>query len=176
MVASPRGRLDPSVWRSTPDLEPGEGEQDERYDERTDRVLVSDVSGAGLNPGKNEGRLPTGTSQYMAATARNKTPRSPAISGRGRFTGRMYARTANFPLRRGFLCNSRLQCAAFSSKRESIARAEAGTTAVSQAGPAKRTRRALRSWRWPRLSAASGPRSCQRAGGRCRPRWPLKAS
>jgi hypothetical protein len=36
----------------------------------------------------------------MAAMARKKTPRSPAISGRGRFIGRMYARTANFPLRR----------------------------------------------------------------------------
>jgi hypothetical protein len=62
MVASPRGRLetpaargDPSAWRSAPDLEPNEGEQDERY----------------------------------TAMARNRTPRSPAISGRGRFIGRM---------------------------------------------------------------------------------------
>jgi hypothetical protein len=38
-----------------------------------------------LNPGKNVGRLPTGTNQYMTAMARNRTPRSPTISGRGRF-------------------------------------------------------------------------------------------
>jgi hypothetical protein len=102
-VATPRGRLDPNAWRSAPDLEPNEGEQDERYDERTDRVLASDVSGARLEPRKNEGRLPTGTNQYVAAMARNRTPRSPAIRGRGRFIGRMYARAANFPLRRGYV-------------------------------------------------------------------------
>ena len=70
-------------------MEPSEGEQDERYDERTDRVLDGDVSGARLEPRENEGRPLAGTNQYMAATARNKTPRSPAISGRGRFIGRM---------------------------------------------------------------------------------------
>jgi hypothetical protein len=48
LVASPRGRLDPNAWPSVPDLEPSEGEQDERYDERTDRVLASDVRGARL--------------------------------------------------------------------------------------------------------------------------------
>jgi hypothetical protein len=52
-----------------------------------------------LNPGKNEGRPLAGTNQYMAAMARNRTPRSPAIRGRGRFIGRMYAGAANFPLR-----------------------------------------------------------------------------
>jgi hypothetical protein len=103
MVATSRGRLDPNARRSAPDLEPSEGEQDERYDERTDRVLASDLSGAALNPGKNEGRLPTGTNQYVAAMARNRTPRSPAIRGRGRFIGRTYARTANFPLRCGYV-------------------------------------------------------------------------
>ena len=63
MVASPRGRLetpaargDPSAWRSAPDLEPNEGEQDERYDERTDRVLASDVSGARLEPREKRGK------------------------------------------------------------------------------------------------------------------------
>lgn len=33
-------------------MEPSEGEQDERYDERTDRVLDSNVSGARLEPGE----------------------------------------------------------------------------------------------------------------------------
>ena len=56
MVASPRGRLDPNVWPSAPDLEPSEGEQDERYDERTDRVLASDVSGARLEPREKRGK------------------------------------------------------------------------------------------------------------------------
>jgi hypothetical protein len=39
MVASPRGSLDSSARRSAPALEPSEGEQDERYDERNDRAL-----------------------------------------------------------------------------------------------------------------------------------------
>jgi hypothetical protein len=63
MVASPRGRLetpaaprDPNVWPSAPDLEPSEGKQDERYDERTDRMLASDVSGARLEPREKRGK------------------------------------------------------------------------------------------------------------------------
>jgi adenine-specific DNA methylase len=36
-------------------LEPSEGEQDERYDERTDRVLASDVSGARLETREKRG-------------------------------------------------------------------------------------------------------------------------
>jgi len=56
MVASPRGRLDPNAWPPAPDLEPSEGEQDERYDERTDRVLASDVSGARLEPREKRGK------------------------------------------------------------------------------------------------------------------------
>jgi len=56
MVASPRGRLDPNAWPSAPDLEPSEGEQDERYDERTDCVLASDVSGARLEPREKRGK------------------------------------------------------------------------------------------------------------------------
>jgi len=71
MVATPRERLDPSASCPAPDLEPSEGEQDECYDERTDRMLDVDVSGVRAN-------------QYMAAMARNRTPRSPAISCRGR--------------------------------------------------------------------------------------------
>src|SRR6478672_2600768 len=55
-VASPRGRLDPNAWRSAPALEPSEGEQDERYDERTDRVLDGDVSGARLEPREKRGK------------------------------------------------------------------------------------------------------------------------
>ena len=45
-MPTPRGRL--GAWRSAPALEPNEGEQDERYDERTDRVLAVDVNGARL--------------------------------------------------------------------------------------------------------------------------------
>ena len=56
MVASPRWRLDPNAWRSAPDLEPSEGEQDESYDERTDCVLASDVSGARLEPREKRGK------------------------------------------------------------------------------------------------------------------------
>ena len=56
MVATRRGRLDPNAWRSAPDLKPSEGEQDERYDERTDRVLASDVSGARLEPREKRGK------------------------------------------------------------------------------------------------------------------------
>jgi hypothetical protein len=56
MVAAPLGRLDPSARRSEPTLEPSEGEQDERYDERTDRVLDGDVSGARLEPRENRGK------------------------------------------------------------------------------------------------------------------------
>lgn len=46
----------PSAWRVAPDLEPSEGKQDERYDERTDRVLASDVSGARLEPREKRGK------------------------------------------------------------------------------------------------------------------------
>jgi hypothetical protein len=45
MVATSLEKLDPSTSRSAPALEPSEDEQDERYDERTDRVLHCDVSG-----------------------------------------------------------------------------------------------------------------------------------
>ena len=55
-MASPRWRLDPNAWRSAPDLEPSEGEQDESYDERTDCVLASDVSGARLEPREKRGK------------------------------------------------------------------------------------------------------------------------
>ena len=43
-------RLHPNAWRSAPALKPGKGEQDKRYDERTDRVLDGDVIGARLEP------------------------------------------------------------------------------------------------------------------------------
>jgi hypothetical protein len=56
MMASPRGRLDPNVWPSAPDLEPSEGEQDERHDERIDRVLAGDVSGTRLEPREKRGK------------------------------------------------------------------------------------------------------------------------
>jgi hypothetical protein len=49
-------KLDPSTSRSAPALEPSEGEQDERYDERTDRVLHGDVSGARLEPREQRGK------------------------------------------------------------------------------------------------------------------------
>ena len=51
-----RGKLDPSAWRSAPALEPSEGEQDDRYDERTDRVLGGDVSGARPEPREKRGK------------------------------------------------------------------------------------------------------------------------
>jgi hypothetical protein len=47
---------DPSTSRSAPALEPSEGEQDERYDERTDRVLHGDVSRARLEPWEKRGK------------------------------------------------------------------------------------------------------------------------
>jgi len=56
MVATPRERLDPSASCPAPDLEPSEGEQDECYDERTDRVLDGDVSGARLEPREKRGK------------------------------------------------------------------------------------------------------------------------
>ena len=55
-MASPRGRLDPNAWRSAPALEPSKGEQDERYDERTDRVLHCDVSGTRLETREKRGK------------------------------------------------------------------------------------------------------------------------
>ena len=57
------GRLVPSAWRSAPALEPTEGEQDECYDERTDRVLDGDVIGARLELREKRGK----------ATRRNET-------------------------------------------------------------------------------------------------------
>jgi hypothetical protein len=48
--------LDLSAPRSAPALEPSEGEQDESYDERTDRVLDGDVSGARLEPREKRGK------------------------------------------------------------------------------------------------------------------------
>src|ERR1700722_1535477 len=56
MVATSLEKLDPSTSRSAPALEPSEGEQDERYDERTDRVLQGDVSGARLEPREKRGK------------------------------------------------------------------------------------------------------------------------
>jgi hypothetical protein len=57
MVATSLENLDPSTSRSAPALEPSEGEQDERYDERTDRVLHGDVSGARLEPREKRGKV-----------------------------------------------------------------------------------------------------------------------
>jgi hypothetical protein len=56
MVATSLEKLDPSTSRCAPALEPSEGEQDERYDERTDRVLHGDVSGARLEPREKRGK------------------------------------------------------------------------------------------------------------------------
>jgi hypothetical protein len=56
MGATSLEKLDPSTSRSAPALEPSEGEQDERYDERTDRVLHGDVSGARLEPREKRGK------------------------------------------------------------------------------------------------------------------------
>jgi hypothetical protein len=56
MVATSLEKLDPGTSRSAPALEPSEGEQDERYDERTDRVLHGDVSGARLEPREKRGK------------------------------------------------------------------------------------------------------------------------
>ena len=44
MVATPRERLD--AWPSAPALEPSEGKQDERYDERNDGALDVEVRDA----------------------------------------------------------------------------------------------------------------------------------
>jgi hypothetical protein len=55
IVGMPRGRLDPSACSASA-LEPSEGEQDERYDERTDRVLDGDVIGARLEPREKRGK------------------------------------------------------------------------------------------------------------------------
>ena len=55
--SSPSGAgLRQGAWRSAPALEPSEGEQDERYDERTDRVLDGDVSGVRLEPREKRGK------------------------------------------------------------------------------------------------------------------------
>jgi hypothetical protein len=86
-------------YPSTPALKPSKSEQDERYDERTDRVLDGDVIVAPLKPGEKRRKASRWDEQYMAATARNKTPRSPAISGTDRFMGRTYTRITNFPSR-----------------------------------------------------------------------------
>ena len=51
-----RGGLDPCASRTAPALEPSEGEQDEGYDERTDRVLDGDVIGARLEPREKRGK------------------------------------------------------------------------------------------------------------------------
>ena len=51
-MATPRERLDPI----TPALEPSEGEQGERYDERTDSVLDVDLSGVRLEPRDKRGK------------------------------------------------------------------------------------------------------------------------
>lgn len=43
--------------RSAPALEPSEGEQDERYGERTDRMLDGDVSRSRLEPWEKRGKV-----------------------------------------------------------------------------------------------------------------------
>ena len=54
MVATPRERLD--ALPSAPALEPSEGKQDERYDERNDRMLDVDVRGAIYKPRDKRGK------------------------------------------------------------------------------------------------------------------------
>jgi hypothetical protein len=63
MVATSLEKLDPSTSRSAPALEPSEGEQDERYDERTDRVLHGDMSGARLEPREKRGKEKCGETE-----------------------------------------------------------------------------------------------------------------
>jgi hypothetical protein len=45
-----------SAWRSATASEPSKGEQDESYDERTDRVLDGDVTGVRLEPREKRGK------------------------------------------------------------------------------------------------------------------------
>jgi hypothetical protein len=83
MVATPRGRLDPNAWRSAPDLEPSEGEQDERYDERTDRVLASDVSGARLEPREKRGKATHWNQPVRGGDGKEQDAKKPGDQGQG---------------------------------------------------------------------------------------------
>jgi hypothetical protein len=60
------------IQPSAPALEPSEGEQDERYDERTDPVLDGDVSGARLE--SRDKKSPRGAS-LAAGQGHNRPPR-----------------------------------------------------------------------------------------------------
>jgi hypothetical protein len=100
MVATSLEKLDPSTSRSAPALEPSEGEQDERYDERTDRVLHDDVSGARLEPREKRGKATRWNEPVHGGDGKEEDAKKSGDQRRGRFIGRMYARTANFPLRR----------------------------------------------------------------------------
>ena len=96
-MATLRERLD--AWRSAPALEPGEGEQDERYDKRTDCVLDGDVSGARLEPREKRGKATHWNEPVHGGDGEEQNAKKSGDQGQGPFIGRMYARTANFPLR-----------------------------------------------------------------------------
>jgi len=83
MVATSRGRLDPNARRSAPDLEPSEGEQDERYDERTDRVLASDVSGARLEPREKRGKATHWNQPVRGGDGKEQDAKKPGDQGQG---------------------------------------------------------------------------------------------
>jgi hypothetical protein len=88
MVATPRGRLetpttpgDPSAWRSAPALEPSAGEQDERYDERTDRVLASGVSRARLEPREKRGKATHWNQPVRGGDGKEQDAKKPGDQG-----------------------------------------------------------------------------------------------
>jgi hypothetical protein len=96
---NPRRHVSERASRSAPALEPSEGEQDERYDERTDRVLDGDVSGARLEPREKRGKATRWNEPVHGGDGKEQDAKKSGDQRQGRFIGRMYTRTANFPLR-----------------------------------------------------------------------------
>ena len=83
MVATSLEKLDPSTSRCAPALEPSEGEQDERYDERTDRVLHGDVSGARLEPREKRGKATRWYEPVHGGDGEEEDAKKPGDQGQG---------------------------------------------------------------------------------------------
>jgi hypothetical protein len=80
-------------------LEPGEGEQDERYDERTDCVLDGDVSGARLEPPEKQGKATRWNEPVHGGDGKKQDAKKSSDQRQGSVHRADVREDRNFPLR-----------------------------------------------------------------------------
>ena len=108
MVATSLEKLDPSTSRSAPALEPSEGEQDERYDERTDRVMASDMIGALLKPREKRRKVPHWNEPVCGGDGKEQDAKKPGDERQGAVHRVALRRPDMLALRLKVICHARV--------------------------------------------------------------------